>query len=251
MMDIEQLALPLLALAIFSVPLPVQAQGMAPTAQSLDTTITREVHTRYLLYLPSGYETSTSRWPLVLFLHGSGERGSDLSKVTVHGPPRLARDHNLPYILVVPQVAEGEVWSSDVLLALLDRLQSTLRVDNDRVYVTGLSMGGFGTWEVATADPHRFAAIAPISGGGNPVAACRVREVPTWIIHGEDDNVIPSSWSHVMNDWLTGCKGMATLTIYPGVGHDAWTQTYEDPAFWRWLLAQHRQPGAIVRPDSN
>jgi predicted peptidase len=236
-----RLRIPLLALVISSIPVgSAQAQHMTSRAQSLDTTITKQVHTRYLLYLPSGYETSTSRWPLVLFLHGSGERGDDLNKVTVHGPPHLARDRDLPFILVVPQVPEGEVWSSDVLLALLDRLQATLRVDNDRVYVTGLSMGGFGTWDVATADPNRFAAIAPISGGGNPVAACRVRDVPAWIIHGAADKVIPASWSGVMNEWLTECEGKTKLTVYPGVGHDAWTQTYDDPAFWSWLLAQRR-----------
>lgn len=217
-----------------------QAPLMTVRSESLDTTITKQVHGRYLVYLPRDYSASTTRWPLVLFLHGSGERGEDLTRVTVHGPPKLAATQDLPFIIIAPQVPDGEIWSADALLAILDHVQGTLRVDLDRVYVTGLSMGGFGAWEVAMAAPGRFAAVVPISGGGNPVGACKLGRVPVRIYHGDQDNVIPASWSTVMKQWIDQCHGNASLIMYHGVDHDAWTQTYADPAFWTWLLAQRR-----------
>jgi predicted peptidase len=213
---------------------------VTPTSETLDTTFTRWVHTRYLLYLPPDYATSQDSFPLVLFLHGAGERGDDLEKVTVHGPPKLARERSFPFILAAPQVSEGDIWSTDDLIALLDHLVSTLRVDPDRIYVTGLSMGGFAAWDLAVAEPDRFAAVVPISGGALPTGVCRLKGLAVWIVHGADDDVIPVDWAEEDARRMESCGLHPKLTIYPGVGHDAWTQTYADPEFWTWLLAQRR-----------
>ena len=114
------------------------------------------------------------------------------------------------------------------------------RVDEDRVYVTGLSMGGFGTWSLLALHPDRFAAAAPICGGGTPRLACRAGRLPIWVFHGADDPTVPLRRSEEMVDALAACGGDVRFTVYPNTGHDSWTKTYDDPAFFDWLL-EHRR----------
>src|SRR5436190_6010547 len=122
----------------------------------------------YLLFLPQGYAESEKRWPLIFFLHGAGERGTDVSKVAIHGPPKRVREHpEFPFIVVSPQCPEGEVWSPDILLGLLEEVTKKHKVDVSRIYLTGLSMGGYGTWDLGLSHPEKFAAIVPICGGGD------------------------------------------------------------------------------------
>jgi predicted peptidase len=217
-----------------------QRAANSPTAHALDTTITQRVSLRYRVYLPSDYPNRGTRWPLVLFLHGAGERGSDLALLDRTGLTKLAAARSLPFVLVAPQVPEDETWSTTALATLLDRLVSQFRIDPDRVYLTGLSMGGFGAWDLATTHPDRFAALVSISGGGNPVPACRLRHVSVWLVHGQQDDVIPVQESELLARRLQACGGRVRLTVYPDAGHDAWSRTYEDPAFLEWLLAQRR-----------
>ncbi len=193
-----------------------------------------------MIDLPPGYAAGDEPWPLVLFLHGAGERGTDLAIVRTQGLPKINARAALPFILVSPQVPAGEVWSTDALVALMDHLEGTLRVDRSREYLTGISMGAFGAWELAMAMPDRFAAVVAISGGANPVEICRLRGVPIWIAPGRNDDVIPVSWSEALAQRLEKCGGRVRLAIYPGVGHDAWSRTYADPSFTSWLLAQRR-----------
>jgi predicted peptidase len=223
-----------------SVRAQAEDHPMPASEKTFDATVTRKLTLRYLLYLPEGYDPGGKPWPLVLFLHGSGERGAELSAVTHQGLPKLAGGKSLPFILVAPQVPAGELWSADALKALLDDLQTRLRVDPDRVYLTGLSMGAFGAWDLAIANPDRFAALLVISGGGNPVEVCRLKGVPVWIFHGRKDDVIPVSWAEELGKRLQRCAGNVKVTIYPDAGHDAWSRTYEDPAVLEWLLAQRR-----------
>jgi len=198
----------------------------------------------YLLYLPEGYGAQEERWPLVLFLHGSGERGTDLSLVTRHGPPRrVAEGTAFDFVLVSPQCPLGRWWSVDQLDGLLRHLCATLAIDTDRVYVTGLSMGGFGTWAMAEEFPERFAAIAPVCGGGIPYRAPLLHDLPVWAFHGAKDPVFPVRYSTEMVDAINRAGGNARLTIYPDVGHDAYTDAYADAEFYRWLLAQRRSHG--------
>ena len=218
------------------------AQGPHSLASSFDTSVAKPVHFRYLIDLPPGYSVTQGSWPLVLFLHGAGERGTDLARLRAQGLPKMAGSAPLPFVLVAPQTPDGELWSADALTALLDHLEGTLRIDRSREYLSGISMGAFGAWELAMAIPERFAAVLAISGGANPVEICRLRHVPVWIVHGVRDDVIPVSWSETLARRLEACSGRVRLTIYPGVGHDAWSRTYADTSIMNWLLAQRRTP---------
>lgn len=204
--------------------------------------IQRTVECRYLLYLPEGYERSSRSWPLLIFLHGAGERGAVLDSVKVHGPPMMiAQGHQFPFVVVSPQCPSDEWWTGDVLVALLDELVETYRVDKDRVYVTGLSMGGFGTWAMAAAIPDRLAAIVPICGGGRPATAEQMKGIAAWVFHGAKDDAVPLAESTKMVSALYSVGADVRFTVYPEAGHvEAWQKAYGDPALWEWLEAQHR-----------
>ena len=196
----------------------------------------------YLLYLPKNYRSSKKKFPLMLFLHGSGERGSDLGKVKVHGLPKmLEAGLELPCIVVSPQCPSDTWWDAEVLALLLGDLEKTLRVDPDRVYITGLSMGGFGTWELATKYPKRFAAIVPICGGGEPLFARAIAHLPIWVFHGAKDDVVPLEYSQRMVKALKkyGSKNVK-FKIYKNAGHDSWSKTYGNPKLFAWMLEQKR-----------
>ena len=201
--------------------------------------VTAKYH--YLLSLPAGYEDSDRRWPLMLFLHGSGESGESLAKVKANGPPKLiaGNERAFPCIVVSPQ-SPGRGWNTDYLDALLDDICATYRVDPERVYLTGLSMGGYGTWMLAAAHPDRFAAIVPICGGGNPADADKLKGLPIWAFHGADDKTVKLENSEKMVDALKAVGSDVTFTVYPGVGHDSWTETYANPELYDWLFAQKR-----------
>ena len=206
----------------------------------------------YLLFLPAGYkEDKEKRWPLMLFLHGAGERGKDLAKVTVHGPPKLVKEKaDFPFILVSPQCPAGQTWSDDALLGLLDEMMKKHRVDPARVYLTGLSMGGYATWSLGTKYPERFAAIAPICGGGDllPVLLpaqgkqAALKRLPVWAFHGAKDSLVELSESERMVDALKKAgNANVKLTVYPEADHDSWTETYNNQELYDWML-QHKSP---------
>jgi predicted peptidase len=214
------------------------ARGPGMHAESFTATVTRTVSAQYLISLPEGYGKAGQQWPLVLFLHGVGERGADLELVKKHGPPRLiAEGKTFPFIMVAPQCPEGQWWSEDVLAALLDKIENDYSVDRSREYVTGLSMGGFGTWRLAMLNPDRFAAILPICGGGDEKLICAIKHVPAWVFHGAKDPVVPLSESQKMVDALKACGSDPKLTVYPEAGHDSWTETYNNPEVYTWLLS--------------
>ncbi len=196
----------------------------------------------YLLYLPEDYKKDPEKkWPLMLFLHGAGERGSDLNKVKAHGPPKIVEGKkDFPFIVVSPQCPENAWWEPFQLIALLDEIQAAYRVDPDRVYLTGLSMGGFGTWDLATRYPDRFAAIAPICGGGNPVLARRIRDIPAWVFHGDKDPLVPIARSEEMVEALKRAGADIKFTRYEGVSHDSWTKSYENQELYTWFLSHKR-----------
>ena len=201
----------------------------------------------YLLFLPRRYP-GRRRWPLILFLHGAGERGDDLEIVKRHGVPKLVEaDSSFPFVAVSPQCPTGGRWHLylKTLGALLDDVTARYAVDPSRIYLTGLSMGGYGTWHLAARYPDRFAAIAPVCGGGLasagfPDKARALRGVPVWAFHGALDTTVPVAESRRLVDALRAAGGDARLTIYPDAGHDSWTPTYADPALYDWLLAQRR-----------
>ncbi len=196
----------------------------------------------YLLHLPAGYDAAAdTTWPVILFLHGAGERGTDLELVKVHGIPKLAEaDPKFPFIAVAPQSPAETRWPAhlDALDTLLDHILADHAADPNRVYLTGLSLGGQGTWEWALAKPERFAAIAPICGWGQPELACNLKDMPVWAFHGALDTVVPPAGSEDMVAAIEACGGDPRLTIYPDAGHDSWTVTYDNPELYAWLLEQ-------------
>ena len=220
--------------------------------KTLKRRVTKTVTTQYLIYLPKDYEAqSKKRWPLMLFLHGAGERGTNIAKVAVHGPPKLVKQgRDFPFIIVSPQCPNGERWDNDVLLALLDEVGEKYRVDESRVYLTGLSMGGYGTWSLGLTHPERFAAIAPICGGGDPIVllladpkkVAATKSLGVWAFHGAKDPVVPPAESERMVEALkkSGCKEVE-LTIYPEAQHDSWTETYNNPKLYEWFLDHRRK----------
>ena len=220
---------------------PHQLKGKQ-TAHSLERAVDHTVKIDYLLYLPEDYSENADReWPLMLFLHGAGERGDDLSLVKKHGPPmHVEQGRNLPFILVSPQCPKGEIWKTDVLIALLDAVQEQYAVDPDRIYLTGLSMGGYGTWELAASYPDRFAAIAPICGGGSRIWAWPLQGMPVWAFHGGDDPVVSPEESKRLVEALKRSENEAEvkLTIYPDVGHASWIKAYDGDDLYDWLLQQ-------------
>ena len=209
-------------------------------AQKLDRTI--HVTMNYLFYLPKDYAEKDS-WPLLLFLHGAGERGDDLEKVKVHGPPKLiAAGKEFPFLVVSPQCPNNHSWRPDELSALLDEIVEKYKVDKDQIYVTGLSMGGFGTWSLAAYSPERFAALIPICGGGDPNTARRLAHVAVWVFHGAKDPAVPLELSEKMVEALKKASGNVKFTVYPEAGHDSWTEAYNTPELYEWLLQQKRTP---------
>lgn len=215
-------------------------------AQSFRGTTTRRHRLDFYLYRPPEYEgNSRKRWPLLLFLHGAGERGHRLKKILKHGPPRLiAEGRTFPFIVVAPQCPPGETWDDEALLALLDHVGKRHRVHPKRIFLSGLSMGGYGAWSLGLHHPHRFAALAPICGGGGLIGLLlaegrrlrRLKALPIWAFHGAKDDVVPLAESERMIRALRELGNPARLTVYPEAGHDSWTETYENPELYTWFL---------------
>lgn len=230
---------------------PSSAMPAMQTPQRFQKQITRTVQLDYLFFLPNGYKKSgANAWPLMLFLHGAGERGTNVDKVAVHGPPKIVKaKKDFPFVLVSPQCPLDHVWRDDELLALLDNIIAKYNIDTNRIYLTGLSMGGFGSWSLGTKYPERFAAIAPICGGGEQIAVmlsgrqkkAALNSLGVWAFHGAKDPVVLLEESQRMTNALmrAGCKDVK-LTVYPEASHDSWTQAYNEPEIWNWFLAHSR-----------
>lgn len=237
------LALSGCATAENAVERPAPASSQVEQSEEMELRVTAQCN--YLFYLPEGYEEDQRPWPLVLFLHGAGERGDNLDRVRQWGPPKLVEEgKQFPFILVSPQCPERDWWTGDfqtaVLNGLLDAIIAQYRVDENRIYVTGLSMGGYGAWRLAAEYPERFAAVVPICGGGDPEEAPRMKDVPVWAFHGGADKVVKPKESEAMVDALKACGSDVRLTIYPEVGHNSWTATYANPEVYEWLLSHTR-----------
>jgi predicted peptidase len=197
----------------------------------------------YLLYLPNDYNAEKA-WPLIVFLHGAGERGNDLNKVKIHGPSKLVEQgKDFPFIIVSPQCPEGKWWPNRVehVMALIEEISDDYSVDKNRIYLTGLSMGGFGTWTIASTYPERFAAIAPICGGGQPYLGWNLKSMPVWAFHGAKDQLVPLKRSQEMVDAVNKAGGSAKLTVYPEAGHDSWTETYNNDKLYEWFLSHSKK----------
>jgi len=211
----------------------------------IEITEERTLALDYLVAVPERYDAEGDAVPLILFLHGAGERGDDLDKVKAWGPPRMIEaGEELPAIVISPQCPGGSWWSNelDALVALLDKIEEEYNIDPDRIYVTGLSMGGYGSFALAAKQPERFAAIVPICGGGLYFDALGLSRMPMWVFHGDADRIVPVDESRRMVETANRINGEnARLTEYEGVGHNSWSRAYGDDAMWEWLFEQHRE----------
>ena len=220
----------------------------------------------YRLLQPKNYDAKTKlKYPLVLFLHGAGERGADNKAQLVHGMADFAANKMMtdyPCFVVAPQCPTGEKWVDvdwsatkhdmpdkpaspmRLTLQLLDALQKEFSIDADRLYITGLSMGGYGTWDGIQRHPELFAAAVPICGGGDPKLAKKIAAIPIWAFHGDQDNAVKVERSRDMVAAIKEAGGSPKYTEYPGVGHNSWTATYKDPEMYKWLFAQRRKRDA-------
>lgn len=212
----------------------------------------------YQLFLPRGYGAdATQRWPIVIFLHGSGERGTDIEAVKKNGPPKVIAQHaGAQFLLVSPQLelVEGNRWEVARLDALLADLRRKYRIDSSRIYLTGLSLGGYGTWAWAFKRPDLFAAIAPVAANSEDPSAdpCTLKDMPIWAFHGDQDDVVDPLKGFAIVHAIDGCKGSVRprMTVYPQMTHGSWEPAYDDPALWRWLLEQRRAVLAPGDPDT-
>lgn len=216
---------------------------MPQTAHAFTADIVTAVDLPYLLHLPEGVEARRD-WPLIVFLHGSGERGADVDLVRTQGlPRRLDEGLALPAVVVSPQCPAGQVWAQQypAVMALVDALHERVGIDPDRVVLTGLSLGGAGVVHLAATHPERFAALAPICGPWTwYYVTADMARLPLWAFHGEDDAVVSVEDSRKLVAAVRALGGDARLTTYPGVGHDAWTPAYADEALVAWMLEQRR-----------
>ena len=193
----------------------------------------------YLQYLPKDFDKS-KEYPLVLYLHGAGERGDNADTVANYGYLQHIKNEGAeyPFIIVAPQCPAGKYWGcfNESLLHFLDYLCAELPVDKTRVYLTGNSMGGTGTYMLSMAAPERFAAIAPVCGTGICWNASAIKDLPIYIYHGDCDNVVPIYESITMLKCINSIGGKAIMKICHGVGHNAWDIAYAGDELYNWLL---------------
>ena len=221
-----------------------------PQSLTLSTTISNAVEDNYLLYLPVGYEDSNQSWPLVIFLHGSGSAIDNIDDIRIGGPPALyEQGMDTDFIMLCPQLYDNVHWDPDRIHALTQEIISQYAVDQSRIYLTGLSRGGFGAWEYGVSHPNMFAAVVPISARDVPGVE-RLGGTNVWIFHGDQDTGVPWQGSQFMYNRLNEIGANVNLTLYEGVGHNAWSVTYNSESFWTWLLQQQNELVAIVETET-
>lgn len=222
----------------------------------------------YRVLLPKNYEAS-KKYPLILFLHGSGERGRDNEAQLTHGWKLFLQDslrEKYPAIVVFPQCSAASYWSNvnvrydsaskkriwnfpadgeptaamRLLLQLIAQLQTDYKLDKKRLYAGGLSMGGMGTYELVRRMPKTFAAALPICGGASTATAKTLSKTRWWIFHGLDDTSVPVELSKNMAETLVNAGAVIRLSLYPGVGHNSWDNAFAEPDLLRWLFSNHK-----------
>ncbi len=200
---------------------------------------------KYALFVPHDYK-GDKPYPLILFLHGSGETGTDGKKQTYVGlgPVLRMQEKAFPCFVLMPQSQE-RTWQADSkdaqrALAILDLVMKNYKIDDKRLYLTGLSMGGFGTWSLAAKYPDRWAAIVPVCGGGDPDQAKTFKDVPCWVFQGDADTAVTPDHSRKMVEALKAAGGAPKYTEYAGIGHNSWEMAYNTPELYEWLLQQHK-----------
>jgi predicted peptidase len=200
---------------------------------------------KYVLFVPHDYKGDKA-YPTILFLHGAGERTGGKKEPVEVGIGTAIKKHekDFPFLVVIPQAEKTwQAGSPDAkrALAMLAEVEKDYKVDPKRVYLTGLSMGGFGTWSLAIAHPDKWAAIVPICGRGDTKQAAKIKDIPCWCFHGDADNAVKVEGSRTMIAALKEAGGEPKYTEYPGVGHNSWDRAYGTKELYEWLLQQHKK----------
>lgn len=192
---------------------------------------------QHLSYLPKGYKKSKEKFPLIIFLHGAPQRGDDIEVLLEEALPKeLEKGLKIPFVVVVPHCPIDESWNSQKLYDFYNYVVNEYRVDKNRIYLTGFSMGGFGTLKFARDYPSLFAAAAPVCSGGSKFFAQDLASVPMWFFHGGKDEIIEIEKTQELVDELKKNKAEVEFTIYPELAHDVWTPTYKNKKLYDWFL---------------
>ena len=218
---------------------PFLVWSQTETKGKFSTEIAYKKNYGYVLQSP---ENKKDKKPLIVFLHGSGEKGSDLEKVKVHGPLKYAKTHPIDAYLLAPQCPDGDYWDAEALHRLVQKIVKDNNIDPARIYLTGLSMGGWGTWNLAIAHPETFAALVPICGFVDRVPMienCKLARLPIRVFHGLLDDVVTVDYSTNIYKKLKACpESQVELTIFDDANHDSWTRVYDTPEIYEWMLKQ-------------
>jgi predicted peptidase len=204
----------------------------------MKTEIVQKHEMGYALHIPAN---TKDKKPLIIFLHGSGEKGTDIEKVKIQGPFKYIKNHELDAYILAPQCPENEEWNNEVLYRLILKIQKENNIDLNRIYLTGLSLGGWGTWNLAFAHPDMFAAIVPISGFVDLIQleeACKIAAIPTRVFHGLMDDVVNPDYAIAIYKELKKCNGNVELTIFDDAGHDSWSRVYDNQEIYDWMFKQ-------------
>lgn len=204
----------------------------------LKTEIVQKHEMGYALHIPVN---TKEKKPLIIFLHGSGEKGNDIEKVKIHGPFKYLKTDDLDAYVLAPQCPENEEWDNEVLYRLILKIEKENNIDPNRIYLTGLSLGGWGTYNLAFAHPNLFAALVPISGFVDLIQleqACTIATIPTHIFHGLMDDVVNLDYAIAIYKELKKCNGNVELTIFDDSGHDSWSRVYDNKEIYDWMFQQ-------------
>lgn len=216
------------------------------TAQETKGTFKTEVCTQYSYgYLLQKPQNIREKKPLIVFLHGSGEKGINLDLVKANGPLKYIKAHPLDAYVLAPQCPQDSYWESNSLYLLVQKIIQENNIDTNRIYLTGLSMGAWGAWNLAFAHSEMFAAIVPIAGFVDRVPMienCKIKDIPTWIFHGLLDDVVDVNYSVVIYTKLKACKGNVKLTIFDDANHDSWSRVYDNQEIYDWMFQQIKKP---------
>lgn len=212
------------------------------TSGKIKTVIVTNNELGYILHKPAN---TKEQKPLIVFISGDGEKGTDLEKVKIHGPLKYLKTHELDAYILAPQCKEDEKWSIESIYELILKVQKENKIDPDRIYVTGLSSGGWAAWNLALSYPDKFAALVPISGFVDLIeleSACKIANIPTRIFHGLLDDVVKVDYAIAIYKELKKCNAKdVQLTIFDDAGHDSWTKVYDNPEIYNWMFKQKKQ----------
>lgn len=227
--------------AVFALLFSLPSFAQTVKEGSFSTEIKQKKQLNYLLHAPKDIK---AKKPLIVFLHGSGEKGNDLEKVKVHGPFKYLKTNTLDAYVLAPQCPENEYWDAETLYRLIQNILKVNNIDEKRIYLTGLSMGGWGAWNLAFAHPDMFAALVPIAGFVDRVPLienCKVKDIPIRIFHGLLDDVVDVNESVKIYKKLKPCSTDIELTIFDDANHDSWTRVYDNPEIYEWMMKQVKQ----------